>query len=101
MLVAASKQGFLFPKPTFNPASTAQLPKTVPPTNAPDRVLFRVKSQSIGPYRVGVLDVYDGKAWRFAPVAEGGLNDVDVVRCRPAQRADRRHRRDHHRWLLR
>ena len=76
ILAGASTQGFLFPKPTFNPASTAQLPKTVPPTNAPDRVLFTVKSQSTGPYRVGVLDVYDGEAWRFAPVAEAGLVDV-------------------------
>lgn len=78
VLAGASTQGFLFPKPTFNPASTAQLPKTVPPTNAPDRVLFQVKSQSPGPYRVGVLDVYDGEAWRFAPVAEAGLRDVDA-----------------------
>lgn len=76
LLALASTQGFLFPKPTFNPASTAQLPKTVPPTNAPDRVLFSVKSQSTGPYRVGVLDVYDGEAWRFAPVAEASLQDV-------------------------
>ena len=76
ILAGASTQGFLFPKPTFNPASTAQLPKTVPPTNAPDRVLFSVTSQSTGPYRVGVLDVYDGEAWRFAPVAEAGLTDV-------------------------
>ena len=76
-LVGASKQNFLFPKPTFNPASTAQLPKTVPPTNAPDRVLFTVKSASTGPYRVGVLDVYDGQAWRFAPVADSSLKDVD------------------------
>jgi len=78
VLAGASTQGFLFPKPTFNPASTAQLPKTVPPTNAPDRVLFSVKSESTGPYRVGVLDVYDGEAWRFAPVAEAGLKDVDA-----------------------
>ncbi|MCW2545171.1 MAG: transglutaminase-like enzyme/putative cysteine protease [Frankiales bacterium] len=78
VLVAASKQNFLFPKPAFNPASTAQLPKSVPPTNAPDRELFRVKSESVGPYRVGVLDVYDGKAWRFAPVADSDLKDVDT-----------------------
>lgn len=77
-LVGASKEHFLFPKPTFNPASTAQLPHTVPPTNAPDRVLFTVRSPSTGPYRVGVLDVYDGKAWRFAPVAESSLQPVDV-----------------------
>lgn len=77
-LAGASKANFLFPKPTFNPASTAQLPKTVPPTNAPDRLLFSVKSSSTGPYRVGVLDVYDGTAWRFAPVAESSLKDVDA-----------------------
>jgi hypothetical protein len=77
ILAVASQQNFLFPKPAFNPASTAQLPKTVPPTNAPDRVLFTVKSPSLGPYRVGVLDVYDGKAWRFAPVAEADLDNVD------------------------
>ena len=78
LLVGASKEHFLFPKPTFNPASTAQLPKTVPPTNAPDRLLFTVKSTSTGPYRVGVLDVYDGQAWRFAPVADSSLKDVDA-----------------------
>jgi transglutaminase-like putative cysteine protease len=78
VLVVASTQNFLFPKPAFNPASTAQLPKSVPPTNAPDRVLFTVDSPSTGPYRVGVLDVYDGEAWRFAPVAESSLLDVDA-----------------------
>lgn len=78
LLVGASKEHFLFPKPKFNPASTAQLPKTVPPTNAPDRLLFTVKSTSPGPYRVGVLDVYDGQAWRFAPVADSSLKDVDT-----------------------
>jgi len=76
VLAVASKQNFLFPKPAFNPASTAQLPKTVPPTNAPDRVLFTIKSPNGGPYRVGVLDVYDGEAWRFAPVADSSLKDV-------------------------
>ncbi|MHB8341484.1 MAG: transglutaminase-like domain-containing protein, partial [Mycobacteriales bacterium] len=75
-LVGAARANFLFPKPVFNPSTQAQLPHVVPPSSAPNRPLFLVRSASVGPYRVGDLDVYDGSAWRFAPIADSQLATV-------------------------
>ncbi|HEV7861602.1 MAG TPA: transglutaminase domain-containing protein, partial [Acidimicrobiia bacterium] len=67
---------FLFPKPAINPAEQPQKPKTVPLSQVPDRVLFSVESQLSGPWRVGSLDVYDGKDWRLPAFSESRLADV-------------------------
>ncbi|MDQ1373842.1 MAG: hypothetical protein QOJ09_1180 [Actinomycetota bacterium] len=82
VLVALNSASFLFPKPVYNPADKPQKPKPVPLSAAQDRVLFEVKTDApiTGPWRMGVLDVYDGTSWRlppfdtkrFRPVPDGG-----------------------------
>lgn len=67
LLLAANQLNLLFPDPVYDPAQKAQLPKAVPLTEVKDRVLFRVKSSFPGPWRTGVLDVYDGRSWRLPP----------------------------------
>ena len=79
----AQQRKFLFPKPVYDPTDKPQKPKAVPLSAAKDRVLFEVKtdSQITGPWRTGVLDVYDDDAWklppydsdRFEPLAADGL----------------------------
>jgi hypothetical protein len=41
-----------------------------------DRVLFTVHSSSPGPWRTGVLDVYDGKSWLLPPA--DGRNESEL-----------------------
>jgi hypothetical protein len=77
-LVGLLQTHVLFPKPLINPAQEPQKPKTVPLSDVEDRVLFRVKSAVSGPWRIGSLDVYDGKDWRLPPFA--GTRLVKVPR---------------------
>jgi len=62
-LVILSSASFLFPKPVYDPNDQPQKPRSVPLNPADDRVLFEVDSASTftGPWRSGVLDVYDVK----------------------------------------
>jgi hypothetical protein len=76
LLIFASQLDFLFPKPAVNPAEEPQKPKTVPLSKVVDRPLFRVRSDLSGPWRMGSLDVYDGKDWRLAPVADANVKNV-------------------------
>ncbi|MHB8513322.1 MAG: transglutaminase family protein [Actinomycetota bacterium] len=77
-LAGLSHAGFLFPVSDQVRVIPPQLPPYLPPP--PDHELFTVRSTSPGPWRMGVLDVYDGRAWRlppydparFAPVAANG-----------------------------
>ena len=72
-----SKTDFLFPKPVVNPAEEPQRPKTVPLSSVQDRVLFEVSNTSLsGPWRVGSLDVYDGRDWRLPPFSQNKLVKV-------------------------
>ncbi|MFN2640816.1 MAG: DUF3488 and transglutaminase-like domain-containing protein [Actinomycetota bacterium] len=64
-LTGMSHASVLFPIPDRERVIPAQLPPDVPPL--PDRVLFTVRSATQGPWRLGVLDVYDGRAWRLPP----------------------------------
>ncbi|HVL32929.1 MAG TPA: transglutaminase domain-containing protein, partial [Actinomycetota bacterium] len=77
VLVAVSQTGFLFPQPVYDPTQRAQLPKSVPLSGVKDRVLFSVQAQQAaqftGPYRAGVLDVYDGENWRLPAFASSKL----------------------------
>lgn len=68
-LVALSSADFLFPQPVYDPTDKPQKPKSVPLSAADDRVLFEVQtdSQITGPWRTGVLDVYDDDAWKLPP----------------------------------
>jgi hypothetical protein len=75
-LFLLAQTDFLFPKPAINPAEQPQKPKTVPLSQVEDRVLFSVESQLSGPWRVGSLDVYDGKDWRLPAFSESRLADV-------------------------
>lgn len=76
LLIGAAQVDFLFPKPTINPAEEPQKPKTVPLSKVVDRPLFRVQSQLSGPWRMGSLDVYDGKDWRLAAVNDANIRNV-------------------------
>ncbi|MEY2424693.1 MAG: hypothetical protein QOI61_265 [Actinomycetota bacterium] len=75
-LILASQLDFLFPKPAVNPAEEPQKPKTVPLSKVVDRPLFRVRSDLSGPWRMGSLDVYDGKDWRLAAVNDANVRNV-------------------------
>jgi hypothetical protein len=68
-LVVLSNASFLFPAPVYDPAESAQKPKPIPLSTIVDRVLFEVKTDSgiTGPWKTGVLDVYDGEAFRLPP----------------------------------
>lgn len=76
-MVLLGRASFLFPDTARSRIVPPQKPTQ--PLPQPDRVLFRVESARPGPWRVGVLDVYDGSAWllppfdeeRFAPVRQG------------------------------
>jgi hypothetical protein len=78
VLILLLQAHFLFPKPTIDPAQQAQRPKAVPLTAVEDRVLFSVVSTVSGPWRVGSLDVYDGKDWRLPPFADSKLKPVQT-----------------------
>ena len=66
----------LFPDQLIDPAQEPQKPKTVPLTEVEDRVLFEVEADVSGPWRIGSLDVYDGKDWRLPPFAQSELDQV-------------------------
>ena len=68
---------FLFPPPIYDPAQEAQKPKYIPLDNVRDRVLFTVKSSITGPWRMGGLDVYDGKDWRLPAFKDTQIEEVD------------------------
>ena len=71
---------FLFPDPAYDPAEQPQRPKTQPlDPEVKDRVLFEVKSDLDGPFRMGSLDVYfasDG-TWRLPPFAASVIEEID------------------------
>lgn len=75
-LIFLSQANFLFPQPLYDPTQSAQKPKTVPLSEVPDRVLFTVESSVTGPWRMGSLDVYDGRDWRLPPFAENRIREV-------------------------
>ncbi|MDQ1397165.1 MAG: hypothetical protein QOG64_2424 [Acidimicrobiaceae bacterium] len=66
----------LFPKPVYNPSQKPQKPKAVPISAASDRVLFEVDGPITGPWKMGSLDVYDGRAWRLPPFDARKLQNV-------------------------
>jgi hypothetical protein len=72
-----SQSNLLFPPPIIDPTQEPQKPKTIPLSEVEDRVLFEVSDTSItGPWRIGSLDVYDGKDWRLPPFSENQLDPV-------------------------
>ena len=82
-LIFLSQTSFLFPEPKINPAEEPQKPKTVPLDEVEDRVLFQVTNPDggeltiSGPWRMGTLDVYDGKDWRLPAFNDASLVEVE------------------------
>jgi hypothetical protein len=75
-LYFAAKSSLLFPKPIYNPAQEAKLPHSIPLSQVKDRILFTVDAKFNGPWKMGSLDVYDGKDWRLPPFAQSSLKEV-------------------------
>jgi hypothetical protein len=75
-VTALNSASFLFPKPVYNPVSTAQKPRLV--SSSTDDVLFEVhtKTTFTGPWRVGVLDGYKSNAWLLPPQDNKRLADI-------------------------
>ena len=68
-LVLLSNASFLFPEPAYDPSDKPQKPKPIPLSEIADVVLFEVKTDSgiTGPWKTGVLDVYEENAWKLPP----------------------------------
>lgn len=77
-LVLVGKAGFLFPDPVIDPNDRPQKPKSIPLSASKDRVLFTVKAPAgfSGPWRTGVLDIYEDNAWKLPGAASAKLKDL-------------------------
>jgi hypothetical protein len=75
-LVAVSRVDALFPSGEHHQVVPPRRPPAAPPES--DRVLFRVEAAHPQPWRLGVLDGYDGRAWLTPP--------FDTRRLRPVRR---------------
>lgn len=73
-LVGLAQTDLLFPATDQDEVIPPQRPPTPPPQ--PDRVLFTVTSDRPGPWRVGVLDVYDDDAFMLPSIDPSRLLDV-------------------------
>lgn len=77
-LVVLSNASFLFPEPVYDPTDQPQKPRPIPLSQIQDRVLFEVATPAgiTGPWKTGVLDVYDGEAWRLPPFDKKRFLDI-------------------------
>lgn len=73
-MIALGQARFLFPATTKERVVPAQRP-TAQQVLA-DRVLFTVRAKDPGPWRLGVLDSYDGRAWLLPSYDPARLRDV-------------------------
>jgi hypothetical protein len=75
LMFLLSQTDFLFPE--------TQRDRVIPPQKPPsgeiekDREIFVVKGDRVGPWRMGVLDVYDGTAWLLPPYDVSRIVGVD------------------------
>lgn len=76
ILVAVNQAGFLFPATDDTRVSPPRRPEPQPP--ASDRVVFRVTAGSPGPWRLGVLDVYQDGAWMLPPYDLARFEPLDA-----------------------
>ncbi len=74
VLGGLSRLDFLFPDVQRNEVVPPKRPEAQPPQK--DRLLFTVQSERNLPWRLGVLDVYDGEAWLLPPYDTKRLKDV-------------------------
>jgi hypothetical protein len=86
-VVLLNKATFLFPKPVYDPVSSAQKPRLV--SAASDDVLFevRTKTKFTGPWRVGVLDTYKDDNFLLPPQDDKRLADVSGGKTLPGATA--------------
>ncbi|MDP1793284.1 MAG: transglutaminase domain-containing protein [Acidimicrobiales bacterium] len=77
-LVLLGNTGFLFPEPVIDPNDRPQKPKSIPLSASQDRVLFTVKAPAgfSGPWRTGVLDIYEDDAWKLPGATASKLTDL-------------------------
>lgn len=93
LMLLLAKTNVMFPRPLYDPVRQAQRPRPIPLSQATDRVLFEVRSRSTGPWRLGLLDIYEAGEWKLPAFAESELKEVPrsgVVDAslRPGVRAD-------------
>jgi len=83
VVVLLNKASFLFPKPVYDPVSSAQKPRLV--SAASDDVLFEVRTTSkfTGPWRIGVLDTYKDDTFLLPPQDNKRLADVSDGKALP------------------
>lgn len=86
VLVVASQLGFLFPEEQESNVIPPKRPESPPP--ARDRVVFTAKSPISVPWRLGVLDVYDGTAWLTPPFDSKRFVDVPADGTVPGSLVD-------------
>lgn len=77
-----NQAGFLFPSETDELVIPPQRPRPQP--EQADRVLFTVSAPRALPWRLGVLDVYDGTGWLTAPLRGSRLVAADDGRALPS-----------------
>jgi hypothetical protein len=77
-LVVFGRFGVLFPDPVIDPNDRPQKPKSIPLSASKDRVLFTVKAPTgfSGPWRTGVLDIYEDDAWKLPGAGTSKLKDL-------------------------
>jgi transglutaminase-like putative cysteine protease len=77
-LFVLGRANVLFPEPVYDPTEQPQKPKPIPLSEIQDVVLFEVRTDAgiTGPWKTGVLDVYDGEAWRLPPFDKARLAPV-------------------------
>lgn len=75
VMAGLSQAGFLFPDSSDELVIPPQRPRPQPAQA--DRVVFTVEADRALPWRLGVLDVYDGEGWLTAPVRGSRLVDID------------------------
>lgn len=76
LLVGLNRTDFLFPRAERSLAAQPQKPKIVPLSKVKDRALFTVRSDQQGPWRLGVLDEYDGTSWLLPPFDPKRVVDI-------------------------
>ncbi|HVE91175.1 MAG TPA: transglutaminaseTgpA domain-containing protein [Actinomycetota bacterium] len=75
-LALLNRTNFLFPEAQLSRNLKPQKPQVKPLSAVADRVLFTVRSDQPGPWRLGTLDAYDGEAWLLPPFDTDRFVDV-------------------------
>ncbi len=87
VLAGLSQFGFLFPEPAREQVIPPTKPEPQPPQA--DRVLFSVNAPRSIPWRLGVLDVYDGEAWLLPPYDTARFKNIPPSGKIPPSLTDR------------